>query len=289
MSENYKRKVELLRHRVKTNSRNLNIRPFGDLQMGEAGFRRDLWNKWKKDALADKSSLIIGMGDYSDSFRETISKKLRSVLSSDMSYFAQQDAFLMEQMQKYSEELNPLKNRIIGLHCGHHHWQLRHGGCTCQYLCQLLRTKHLGFVAMTQLVINRGTDVHTLDIYSTHGCGGASTVNSDVANLERKIMPNWDADLYLRGHSTRAYCVEGQPLSYLSFRKTGDTELPSIRRKKRILVNTGGFMEGYIEGTQSYVERSNLPQVALGWCVVELNMNSDRDETIRINVRVETA
>ena len=280
--------MELLRYRVKSTHRNFSLRPFGDLQMGEAGFRKDLWERWKRDAAADKNALFIGMGDYSDRFRGTVAKKLRGALVDDYSAWGEMDEWAMKEMQSLADELKPIKERIIGLHCGHHHWQMKHGGCTCQYLCQLLRVKHLGFVAMIQLVHDRIGDVNTINIYSTHGCGGAASVSADLANLERKIMPNWEADLYLRAHSTRAYFIESQPLSYLAYRRGKNEEIPVLKKKKRLLVNTGGFMEGYVEGEQGYVEKSNMPQINLGWCVVNFNARPDGEESLHISVQVET-
>ena len=172
--------MELVRYVAKVHSRNLNIRPVGDLQRGERGFRQDLWEKWKREALEDKNSLIIGMGDYSDRFRTTVDKKLIHAVSEDRSAWSELDELLMKEMQELAEELKPFRHRIIGLHCGHHHHQMVYGGCTCQYLCQLLRVRHLGFVALIQLIFSRqkggGTkpEGHKIDIFSTHGCGGAS-------------------------------------------------------------------------------------------------------------------
>lgn len=276
--------MELICHSHITKSRTFNIRPIGDLQEGEAGFRKDLWKKWKQDTMLDRDSLIIGMGDYSDKFRTTISNKLQGALLGDDSATMQFDEMLMSEMQHLSDELKPFRHRIIGLHCGHHHHKLYTGSCTCQYLCQLLRVKHLGFVAMTCLSVNRCGSISNITIFSTHGCGGASTVASDLTNLERKIMPFWDADLFIRGHSTRAFVAEGNPISYLY--KKGESL--SIKNKKRVLVNAGGFMEGYTIGNQSYVERSNMPRINLGWCVINVHLPSSKDELFRITGKAET-
>src|SRR3990167_6449012 len=115
---------------------------------------------------------------------------------------------------------------------------------TTQYLCQLLKVKYLGFSAMTELAF-RGSWQGNTTIFSTHGCGGAKHVHSDVSKLERDIMPFWDADIFIRGHSTKVFVVHGHPLTKLSLGKDGALHLQD---KKRLLVNTGGFMDGYSEG-----------------------------------------
>lgn len=279
--------MELLRYKVKHSSRQVNIRPFGDLQMGEPGFRRDLWNRWKKEALADKTSLLYGMGDYTDRFRTTVDKKIVATLSDDSSAWGEFDELMMKEMQDLAEELEPFKDRIVGLHCGHHHHKLMNASCTCQYLSQLLKVKHLGFVAMTQLVLSHGVSTsRTIDVFSTHGCGGSSKMSPDISMMENKIVPFWDADLYLRGHSTKSWVNESLPLNYLAWDYVN--KMLVIKKKKRLMVNTGGFMEGYTEGRQSYVERTNLPPCSLGWSVVNIHISSNGDEPLRITAQTET-
>jgi hypothetical protein len=278
--------MELVRYVAKIGSRQFNLRPFGDLQMGEAGFRKDLWNKWKREALADKTALFIGMGDYTDRFRTTVDKKLIASLSDDSSAWSELDELMMKEMQDFAEELKPFKDRIIGLHCGHHHHRLMNATCTCQYLCQLLRVRHLGFVAMIQLTWHRASSVHSIDVYSTHGCGGSSKISPDISQVENKIVPFWDATLYLRGHSTKAWVTETLPLNYIVWDQTN--KVLHLKRKKRLCVNTGGFMEGYGEGRQSYVERGNMPPCSLGWAVVNFHISDHGDEPLKINAQTYT-
>jgi len=278
--------MEVVRYRARVNTRQINIRPFGDLQKGSEGFRKDLWNKWKKEALADKTAYFIGMGDYSDNFRTTVDKKIVATISDDSSAWSQFDELMMREMQDLAEELMPFKDRIIGLHCGHHHHKLMNSSCTCQYLCQLLKVRHLGFLAMIQFVFDRGGQSYNIDIFSTHGCGGSSKMSPDISMMENKIVPFWDADLYLRGHSTKAWVTESLPLNRLVW--DGKNQMLRIKRKKRLMVNTGGFMEGYTEGKQSYVERTNLPPCSLGWSVVNIHMVDRGEEPVKINAQAFT-
>lgn len=262
--------MTLHHHKARISHRKVNIRAFGDLQMGDPGFRKDLWQRWKREALEDSTSLIIGMGDYSNSFRPTIDKKIQHALVEDPEAYNEFDLLVMKEMQGIAEELKPFKHRIIGLHSGHHNHKMMNGGNTDQYLCQLLGVKYLGFVALTRLSIQRSKgSTYVINIFSTHGCGGSSLVNSDLANLERKIIPYWDCDLFLRGHSTKVFVFDAHPLNYLSF--SNSTGLLSIKKHSRLGVNTGGFMEGYTDGNESYVEQKNMPPCALGWAVVEVH------------------
>jgi hypothetical protein len=282
--------MELISHTAKINSRQINLRPFGDLQKGEAGFREDLWKKWKRDALEDKTALIIGMGDYFDKYRPTIQHKIQHAFIEDDSAALQFENLIMRETQLFADELKPFRNRIIGLHDGHHFVKLgQSGGITSvQYLCQLLRVPYLGFMSVIKLRLTFDSKHgRIIDIFSTHGCGGSSKVHSDIAKLETAIAPYWDVDLFLRGHSTRVWVIDGPMLSYVPD-LTGHVKEMVVKRKKRVLVNCGGFMEGYTQGKSSYVEQRNLPPIPLGWPVVNIHLTGNGDESIRITGHAET-
>lgn len=260
------------RHIINVGSRKIRLRPFGDLQKGTPGFREDIWTRWKKEMMDDKEAYAIGMGDYSDSFRPIIQKRLENAFIGDSEAKRQLEEMLMAQMQRLAEDMKPFKHRIIGLLEGHHFFTLSSGEITTtQYLCQLLGIKYLGFETAVQLIIRRrGGATHTLDIYATHGCGGSKYSHSDVSSLERNIMPFWDVDLFLRGHSTKVVAAPGSPLSKYT-KNTGRDPL-RIYKRQRWLINTGGFMEGRVEGRTSYVEQQGFPSCALGYAVVEIHM-----------------
>lgn len=271
------------RHKISVGSRNIRLRPFSDLQLGTPGFRKDIWERWKKETIADKEAYIIGLGDYSDSFRPTIQKKLESAFIGDQEARRQMEEMLLEQMQHLAKEMEPFKNRIIGLLEGHHFFTLSSGEITTtQYLCQLLGVKYLGFEAAVRLSIGRchNKNLHNLDIYATHGCGGAKYTHSDVSKLEREIMPFWDADLFLRGHSTKVYAIPGSPLNKYA---TSNNQL-RIFKRQRLLVNTGGFMESRMEGRTSYVEQQGFPPCALGYAVINVHMKDTSQVTIPDNL-----
>ena len=275
--------MELHRHIINSNSRTIKLRPFGDLQLGEPGFRSDLWDRFKKELTDDKDAYAIGLGDYSNSFRPTIQRELEKAFIKDNQAHKEFDTIMSRSIVDLAEELKPFKDRIIGLCEGHHFHKYLDGTTTTQHLCQLLQVKYLGFVAMIQLITRRcGTDARTINIYATHGCGGARHSHSDLGKLEREIMPFFDADVYLRGHSTKVYVVPGHPLSRLS---SNHGEPLRLVQKQRWLVNTGGFMQGYVQGHTSYVEQTNLPPCALGWGIVTLHF---AHQHIEISASVET-
>jgi len=62
-------------------------------------------------------------------------------------------------------------------------------------------------------------------------------------------------------------------LNQIIYSRTFKKEL-NIRKKQRWIINTGGFMEGYVKDrvTHSYVENKNLPPCALGYSMMEIKL-----------------
>jgi hypothetical protein len=270
----------ILHRQIISGKKKVTIRPFGDLQFGTAGFQEGLWQRWVKEAKADDGAVIIGMGDYSDSFRPTIQKRLRGMFVDDSSAAEQLDEMLLKQTQNIAERLSPVKDKIVGLLEGHHFHRFNNSDITTtQYLCQLLKVKYLGFVSCIQLVIR--TDPNTsrpLNIFATHGSGGSKYSYSDASKLERDIMPFWGADLFIRGHSTKVYAVPGSPMYEFSENVRQDCAPLKVHKRNRLLVNTGGFMEGYVQDKSSYVEEKGLPSCALGYATIEVTcVNKGKD------------
>src|SRR3990167_6272499 len=219
----------LYHKKIVRHTRRIRIRPFGDLQFGDPGFRQDLWDRWIKEAILDQDSFFIGMGDYSNSFRPTIAKGIKKIMVDDNEAHSELDYMIMKEMQGLAEKLKPIQDRIIGLHTGHNSFDFLNGTNSDNYLCQLLKCKYLGFAAFGTLGVEQGNrdkekgshNSRNITIFSTHGCGGSSQSSSDLANLERKILPFWDADIFLRGHSTKVYAAPGAPLHRLSVNTHG--------------------------------------------------------------------
>lgn len=275
----------IVHRKVINTNKAFRIRPFGDLQKGATGFQRGLWERWKREAIADKDSWILGLGDYSDSFRPTIEKRLKGVFVDDHEAHSQLDAMIDRTTDQLAEELEPLKDRIIGLLEGHHFHTNVQGITSTQILCQKLGVKYMTKTAAIQLIV-RGITGYTLDIFATHGEGGATRASSDLRNHELKTIPIWDVDLYIRGHSTQVYALPSNPLSRISMNRGNGK--PFIQERQRWIVNTGGFMSAYLPDTSSYVEDKQLPKVALGWAVVEITPKGHNAGQNRFEISTST-
>ena len=283
---------EIYRYEHTVKSNHFRLRPIGDTQAGAIGYREDLFDRWLRETIADKESLVIGMGDYLDAFRGTIRNKLDGAFGDDNSARQQQDDLFDMALNKFAKKLMPLKGRILGLLEGHHYHKYLDGTTSTQKLCSLLKTRYLQWEAIVQIIarFNRGKDgvrdgnSYCIDVFATHGCNGSKSIGTDLAYIERAIVPQYNANIYLKAHSTKCGTANTAPM-WEATRPQHDGGVIKLKQKHRLMCNTGGFLEGRTPGTISYVEKAGLPSCALGGCVVDVwERSASHGEQRRIEI-----
>ena len=141
-------------------------------------------------------------------------------------------------------------------------------------MCGTFGCKYLDEMAFIRVIFyteNGGdqTGQWPIIIHAQHGDGGAGFTGPDIQNLERKTVPYWDADLYLRGHSTKRWAA---PFLEYKMSVGRSINLPYLVAKTKWAVNTGGFMRGHIEGQSTYVSRKNMPPANLGYSIISVDL-----------------
>ena len=250
----------------------ITIFAFGDLQFGAVdSFDHKLWARFKERATNTPNAYYIGLGDYGDWLRPTMRAELNRAMEKDSSAREQMEVMIHRQYAETLDEMKFMKGRCLALHDGHHNWTFQDGTTATQWLCGKLLAPYAGWMAYTQLRLRRSgsREIKSLTILSMHGEGSARMVTTDAGWMERNIYPAWDADIYLRGHSTkllaykdsRCYAVERGQGVY-------------VQRMKH-LANCGGFSTGYTQGGQtSYVERTGLKPSPGGWVEIRLKIRT---------------
>ena len=251
-----------------------NLYPVGDVQFGADGFNEALWKELVYKIKHDPFALVIGMGDYTDWWRPTVQNKIKQALAGDKEALCSIDEMHRKHSHDVMNMLAPIikTGRCLGLHEGHHFYEYTPGVTSTQEMCARFNVPYLGRMALTW-VIFRGLETGhgntwSVKIHSQHGEGGASLPWTDMAEVGRKTMPFWDADLFLRGHSTKCYVGS---VGYMKMKETVGLELEIVEDAKWI-VNTGGFMKGYINGTETYVSKKNLPPAHLNYATVHFDL-----------------
>lgn len=92
----------------------INIYPIGDLHIGSGQFSRESWDRWKETVMKDEFGRVVIIGDMIDNGLKN---------SRTDSYHATMQPF--DQKRWLTDELRPLKDKIIGAVTGNH--ELRSG------------------------------------------------------------------------------------------------------------------------------------------------------------------
>lgn len=263
-----------------------NIYPVGDLQKDAPGFDEPLFDQLRAEIAADPFPIIIGMGDYEDNFRPKVRMKIDTMSADDKDFRKVLDEEAHKRFDEITEFIKPVfapkRGVCLGLLKGHHLYEYANGVNSVQKMCGTFKTTYLDEMAYIRIVFENprsgpGSGGHKWEvvIHAQHGDGGAAFTGPDIANLERKTVPFWDADLYLRGHSTKRWAAP-----FLEYRMS--RQFPAyLIKKTKWAVNTGGFMRGHLPGESTYVSRRNLPPASLGYTVCTVDLKSHTPEVAR--------
>ena len=268
------------------------IIPHADLQLGHPDVDLSLLKRDIEEASNDPYCVTLGLGDLIDSDRPSA----RIIRTS--AYAGREDALRQEDEKKQAwidkkviPLLLPLTQSpntkqgfgLLGELDGHHHEQYQDGTTSTQYIISRLKElnpeatcSYLGemscYVILHVHDIKDTSHTFTLVVHAQHGTNTGSFIGSDLSNLEKKSSAYFEADIFLRGHSTKKYAVP-KTLLYPSRKETA----PYLMQKTIILANTGGYMKGYGNSEKaSYVERAGLMPVALGHIIVEVFIRKDK-------------
>lgn len=251
---------------------------FGDRQQGATGYKKEAWQEFRNEFKRTPNAWAIGLGDYGDFLRPSMRGRLLDALVKDDDARAMLDKDILKGHDEIINDMSFLDKRLIGLHEGHHTWDLASGGNTDQRLASALHAPYLGWIASTRIVLSYGAKekdgghsfVH--NTISTHGNANGRKVHSALASLENYAQ-SWIADSYLMGHG----CKSGNhvPFKRSVVRRTGpygvDTQIP------RCIV-VGGFAGGYTDGWKSsYVERAGFQEQPLAYALLRFKRVQQSD------------
>ena len=243
------------------------------MQNDAPGFDEELFKQLKAEIAADPFPIVIGMGDYCDNFRPTVRMKIETMTADDKDFRSVLDDEARRRLNVITDLIAPIfkpkRGVCIGLLRGHHLYEFADGVNSDQKLCGTFKCRYLDEMAYIRVVFSiNGRHQSEIIIHAQHGDGGAGMTGPDISNLERKTVPYWDADLYLRGHSTKRWAAP-----FLEYKMSRQHKgPPHLVQKTKWAVNTGGFMRGHLNGQSTYVSRKNMPPANLGYTVVAVDL-----------------
>ena len=246
---------------------------FGDLQEGQEGFSKEMWEAFKAEVLGTPRSYAIGLGDYSDWLRPTMRARLGEAVAHDDSSRQQLDNMVRRDQDKFLDVFSFLEGKIIGLHSGHHEWDFGDGTNSTQRMCSAFKAPYLGWSALNRIVFelpiykNSKPNSSTYNIFSMHGSGNGRSIGSDVNWLVNNVFSAREANCYVKGHSCKAAC------SIIRRDHPKMKGPPGYYEKIYQLICCGGFHNGWTDGWHSsYVERAGFVPQPLSWAVLRITL-----------------
>lgn len=255
--------------KIKATESHATIFFFGDLQMGQEGFSKEIWQEFKNKFQRTKNAWALGVGDYGDFLRPSMRGPLINALTKDDSARQMVDSQILHSHDKIIDAMQFLDRRLLGLHEGHHNWTFMSGLNTDQRLASALHAPYLGWSASTRIVMDMGRTARHTQTYTmitTHGNANGRKVPAALSWMENNLTTGFIADQYVMGHG----CKSGNdaPFQRNTVRRKGPAGM--IQSIPRCMV-IGGFSKGYTDGWHSsYVEKNGFTPQPLGWGEVYL-------------------
>lgn len=241
------------------------LMPVGDVQHGAPGSNLE---KMKRhiDWGMKHGAYFISMGDMVDTASPSERKALARAEFHDSTRIAMEEK-AEEKYEQVEIALIGTDGRWLGWHRGHHFWEFSSGYTTDQRLARRFGGPSLNWLSMLTIKFE-GSKLQA-KILSTHGSGSSSTMLGPLAGQGKRLLDSWPmADVVLIGHHSRKV---GYPLDVLE-----DPDA-KIKARRRIVTLTGGFCQGYLEGSTTYVEEALMPPLNQGAPIIFIRpMDSEK-------------
>ncbi len=266
----------------------IQVMPIGDVQLGQTGCRKD---KLKEDvawALKQGNVYFLGMGDYIDLFSPSNRYQWRSGKFYDTAIEAMEDK-AHGLITEFLSLVKGSEGHWLGLLEGDHYFAFEDGTTSDTLIAKELKTTFLGSCAFLRLNFKRAGSHGSASckIWAHHGKGNGLTPHTPLLRLEH-MMAYFNADAYLIGHQHKAPAVK------VPFMDMTNQAPYNLTAKTRALCGTGGYFEGYHQGSTmagrpkgSYVECGMMPPVSLGSILLKFYpIHRTHEDEIRIKVEI---
>jgi hypothetical protein len=229
------------------NGGKLCIEPLGDTHVGSIAFAREKFIDRVDVIRREKDRYWIGMGDYVDNIRPYkrgfLDKRWElSLLRGEADWLSQWDEFV--------ELVKPIRHKCLGMLWGNHEWSSYEEAEFQKMVERDLGVDFLGARAYILLQIE-GKDVKKRDwtILAVHGDFIGDTKGGAV-NRIKQISQNIVANIYLYAHTHFKSADKGERIF---LEKDGKTL--KLQREPVISVLTGGFIDPYYVGSDTYFDK----------------------------------
>lgn len=260
--------------------------PFGDIHRFADNCHVDKYLEFLEWAKKKPRCYFLGMGDYDDfaSTSERYGLAQARLHDTSLRYL---DEIAKKRTMDFSKEVSFMKDNLIGMLEGNHHFKFSSGITSTQMICETLKTKYLGISSFIKIIFEhrKSNKAMSLDIWAHHGTGGGKRTSSSVNSVD-DMQRNAEADIFLMGHDHKKWVAYQRKL-----RLIGGKGNLYIRERKILLGRTGSFQLGYVPGKSNYVSSGGMTPTDLGVLKIELTPRrkqfrefGDRKEELEVDI-----
>lgn len=265
----------------------ISLYPLGDIHLGNRYCNEKLFLSTVNKIKEDPHAYWVGMGDIADFIKPS---DPRFDPTSVAEWFEVEDLVDVARVQRdrFLEMIDPIVDKCIGILKGNHehsiHRHYEHAIYDDIVAMMKGRMKEppkklgLGYSGFIILSIQRfseeGERVYSwpVTLFLHHGWGGGRLAGGKALKLER-AMKTYDADIILVGHWHTTQTLRSSVI--------GVTRGARIRKRDRIGVVTGHWLEGHPEDGETYAERAGYYPSTLGCPIIQFIPS---DKTYRVMV-----
>ncbi len=236
------------------------IAPIGDTHFGARGFAESAFKRYLEAVDTEFDNVYyIGMGDYLETARTTLRKQIAQLEVDDGESI---DDYVSYQLEKFTRLIAHTRGRWLGMLRGNHTWDFREGDTTETRLCNALKAPFLGDCGDIRINFTNAktkTTRGSVGLWVHHGVGGRKY---PVGKLIDDICPHFPmSDIFMMGHT--------HVREYRDFPRLYRTGQKYVERQG-IAAITGGWLQGYIPGPSTYVQRKVMKPRAIGSGVIKV-------------------
>ena len=216
--------------------------PISDIHMGHADYDADFAKKtisW----IAKKGASTILLGDLIDGI---CPKDLRFENKSIADEFrVHLDNLHHKQTEAVVKLINPIKENVIAIMAGNHEETVKkyYSYDSTQVIAEEIKKPIIPDPSYVVLRFDCNGSKRLVSIFCTHGQFLGGRKRGGKVNRMEDLAASFEADIYLAGHSHDLFVTR---VDKIGLSRNGDYET-----KRNFFINTGSFMDTYLQGNFS--------------------------------------
>ena len=216
--------------------------PISDIHMGHTDHDADFAKK-TIDWIAKKGASVILLGDLIDGI---CPKDLRFENKSIADEFrVHLDNLHHKQTEAVVKLINPIKENVIAIMAGNHEETVKkyYSYDSTQVIAEEIKKPIIPDPSYVVLRFDCNGSKRLVSIFCTHGQALGGRKRGCKVNAMEDWSSDWIADIYLAGHTHDLWETRTAPV--------GLSKNGSYEKKRKRFINTGSFMDTYLESEYS--------------------------------------